>query len=168
MNSEVKFHTLIPSHPLAHCIFGVFSDTCESIFHSPFYDLLTFFQFKVILPRSRQYLWKSRQISSNTITSSAGSEAIKMQEICQMLNSQKFLCQNPNEKVRQKNNPCHTLWAISLKEKQFVCMGNLMLSTCFRTSRQIYDLLNFILHFLLIELLLKWTAIIQESGNLLI
>ena len=38
MNSEVKFHTLIPSHPLAHCIFGVFSDTCESIFHSPFYD----------------------------------------------------------------------------------------------------------------------------------
>lgn len=83
-----------------------------------------------------------------------------------MLNSQKFLSQNTNEKIRQKKNPCHALWAISLKEKQFICMGNLMLSTYFRASGQIYDLLNFNLHFLLMELLLKLIATIQESGKL--
>ena len=70
------------------------------------------------------------------------------------------------KKLDRKKNPCHALWAISLKEKQFMCMGNLMLPTYFRASGQIYDLLNFNLHFLLMELLLKLTATIQESGKL--
>ena len=41
-----------------------------------------------------------------------------------------------------------------------------MLPTYFRASGQIYDLLNFNLHFLLMEVLLKLTATIQESGKL--